>query len=372
MEFLDYTHNLWLVAASLSISMMAGFTGFSLTKGIAGQTVVMRKLSVTLAAVALGGGIWSMHFVAMLGLQLPIPIYYDAMITLGSALVAILMVGLALLLLHFYPRTPLILTLAGAVVGLGVVAMHYIGMSGLQLCRAVYTLPGVALAVLASCGLNIGAFWVAYGQRRHRNILLGTVCFGASVFAVHFAAISGTRFVAEASLREIGPLIGNETLAIGVVLSSFVLCGAFLLSGVTFLTPAASVDAAPSPASREKAPAATPTAPPVLRIPYEQNGQTHFIDARDVAFVRAEGHYTLLYAGSERYFCVWSITEAERRLAAGPFVKSHRSYLINPAHIVHFERRKDNGICHFILGEQTVTTPVSRSRLPALREALGL
>ncbi|MDT8327816.1 MAG: MHYT domain-containing protein, partial [Roseovarius sp.] len=81
MKFLDYTHNIWLVAASLSLSIVAGFTGFSLTKGIAGQTVALRKLSVSLAAVALGGGIWSMHFVAMLGLQLPIPVYYDAMIT---------------------------------------------------------------------------------------------------------------------------------------------------------------------------------------------------------------------------------------------------------------------------------------------------
>ncbi|MDT8328681.1 MAG: LytTR family DNA-binding domain-containing protein [Roseovarius sp.] len=53
--------------------------------------------------------------------------------------------------------------------------------------------------------------------------------------------------------------------------------------------------------------------------------------------------------GSERYFCVWSITEAEQRLARGPFVKSHRSYLINPSHITHFERRKDNGLCHFLL-----------------------
>ena len=56
MEFLDYSHNLWVVAASISISIMAGFTGFSRTKRISGQTVVLRKLSATLAAVALGGG----------------------------------------------------------------------------------------------------------------------------------------------------------------------------------------------------------------------------------------------------------------------------------------------------------------------------
>lgn len=89
-------------------------------------------------------------------------------------------------------------------------------------------------------------------------------------------------------------------------------------------------------------------------------------------FCAPRAHYTLLYAGPNRYFCVWSITEAGRRLAAGPFVKSHRSYLINPAHITHFERRKDNGLCHFTLGGQNITTPVSRSRLPVLREALGL
>ena len=56
MGFLDYSHNLWVVAASLSISIMAEFTGFSRTKRISGQTVVLRTLSATLAAGALGGG----------------------------------------------------------------------------------------------------------------------------------------------------------------------------------------------------------------------------------------------------------------------------------------------------------------------------
>ncbi|SEK30743.1 MHYT domain-containing protein, NO-binding membrane sensor [Roseovarius azorensis] len=358
MEFLEFTHNPWLVAASLSISLVAAFTGFSLTRGIAAQPVALRKLSVTMAAIALGGGIWSMHFVAMLGLQLPIPIYYDAAITLGSALVAILMVGIALLILHFHRRTALTLTLAGTITGLGIVAMHYLGMTGLQLCRAVYTLPGVIFAVLAACLLSIAAIWVAYGQRNPRNILMGTLAFGFAVFLVHFAAISGTRFVRVAPLQDIGPLLSNEVLALGVLISSFVLCGAFLLTSVNFLsTP-------PVPA---------PSVPPrLLRIPYEQNGQTHFIDARDVAFLRAEGHYTLLYTGRQKHFCTWSITEAERRLAPDPFVKSHRSYLINPDHVVLFERRKDNGICHFHLGGQDIATPVSRSRLPALREVLGL
>lgn len=367
---LDYSHDWRLVVAAFAIALMAGFTGLSLTRGASRLDPARRKTVVSMAAVALGGGIWSMHFVAMLGLRLPIAIYYDAAITLASALVAILMVGLALLLLHFRPRTGLTLTLAGLIIALGIVAMHYLGMAGLELCRAVYTVTGVSLSVLAACILSTAAIRIAYGQRNPRNILMGTAAFGIAVFAVHFIAIHGTRFVANPNAQDIGPRIGNDVLALGVLLSSFVLCGACLLTAVTFLGPnraqADTRTAAPS-----AAPAPSPAAP-LLRIPYEQNGQTHFVDARSVAFLRAEGHYTLLYAGAQKLFCTWSITEAERRLTPAPFVKAHRSYLINPDHVALFERRKDNAVCHFRIGGQDITTPVSRSRLPALREVLGL
>lgn len=354
----------------MCIALVAGFTGLSLTKGVASQPPLTRKISVAISAIALGGGIWSMHFVAMLGLQLPFLFYYDAVITLISALVAILVVGCALLILHFYPRTTVTVTVAGAIVGVGVLAMHYIGMSGLQMCRVVYTPAGIAIAVVASCALNIGAFRVAYGARETRNILFGTVCFGLSVFIVHFVAIAGTGFVAVESTHEIGPLIGNEVLAIGVVLTSFVLCGAFLLTGVTFLAPVPTPAPDPSAAVEAVTP---PPAPPVgHRIPYEQNGKSMFIDPADVAVLRAEGHYSVIYSASAKMFCPWSITEAERRLAGGPFIKCHRSYLINPDHIVLFERMKDNGICHVLANGKEIGVPVSRARLKPLRDALGL
>ena len=155
MVYLEYTHNLWLIAASLLVALIAGFTGLSLTKGLSEQSFAHRKITIALASISLGGGIWSMHFVAMLGLQLPILFYYDAAITLISALVAILVVGMALLILHFRERTRLTLVTAGTIVGLGVLAMHYIGMSGLELCRALYTPLGITFAILASITLNL-------------------------------------------------------------------------------------------------------------------------------------------------------------------------------------------------------------------------
>ena len=97
---LEFSHNPLLVGASFLIALMAGFTGLSMTRGASTLGPERRKRLVAISAVVLGGGVWSMHFVAMLGLQMPILFYYDAAITLISALTAILIVGAALILLH--------------------------------------------------------------------------------------------------------------------------------------------------------------------------------------------------------------------------------------------------------------------------------
>jgi len=367
MEFLDFGHDPFLVATSFVVALVAGTTGLSLTKDLSRKSVEQRKLSVALAAVALGGGIWSMHFIAMLGLRLPIPFYYDAAITLVSALVAILVVAVALVLLHFRPRTRRVVALAGGIVGLGILAMHYIGMAGMQLCRAVHTPFGVIGSSVLAIGLCIVAFDMAYRVRTNRNIAFGAACFGAAVFAVHFLAMAGTGFVALPEVREFGPTIGNETLAIGVILSSFAIFGAFLWVGATFSTPAH----AEAPRTRPAPPPMPEPGAPVPRIPCEREGAKVFLAAGAVAFVRADGHYTQVYTPTERYFCVWSITEAARRLApdAG-FLKVHRSYLVNPSKVARFERGKDKGRCRFD-ADALPPVPVSRAHLKDASDALG-
>ncbi|NVO55878.1 LytTR family transcriptional regulator DNA-binding domain-containing protein [Rhodobacteraceae bacterium B1Z28] len=364
---LDYSHNAWLVATSLAVIMMAAFTGLYLTHGASKLGNQRRKLTVALSAVVLGGGIWSMHFVAMLGLQLPILFYYDALITLISALVAILMVGLALLLLHFRPRTMPVMVGAGVIVGLGIVSMHYIGMAGMQLCRPVHSAFDVILSTVASVLLSVLAIWIAYDSRTHRNILLGTVCFAVAVFAMHFIATGLTDFVVGDSTGGAGPALNNQVLAMGVTVSVFLICGGFLLTGITVIGPEPKIvpEHAPEP---ESEPAA------VLRagIPFEREGQTFFAEPAMIAAVRAEGHYTVLYMDAEKLFCPWSITEAETRLTSDGFLRAHRSYLVNPKFVSSFERHKDNGTCYFDGVDALTKVPVSRSRLNDIRDALGL
>jgi NO-binding membrane sensor protein with MHYT domain len=373
---LDYTHDWRLVAASVALALMAGFTGLSTVRGASALASGPRKAMVSMAAVALGGGIWSMHFVAMLGVQLPVPYFYDALVTLISALVAILAAGAALLILHFRPRSPVNLTLAGAVIGGGIMLMHYIGMSAMELCLPVYSVPGVVAAVAVSVGLSVAAVRLAYRAREMRNIVLGTLGFAGAVVVAHYVAMAGTGFAAGPGAA--GPAaasLGNPALALLVTLAAFAISAGFLLTGAT-LAPAAARPAEP-PAPPEPPPpsSASPPMPrpePVsVRIPHERDGATLFVEAAAIAAVRAEGHYTILHRGAERLFCPWSLTEAEARLVPAGFLRVHRSYLANPAHIARFERRKDTGACT-LAGDPGHSIPVSRSHLASLREALGV
>ncbi|MGR3712874.1 MAG: MHYT domain-containing protein [Shimia sp.] len=372
MEFLDFAHNPWLVAVSLAVALVAGATGLSLTRDLSEKSVSQRKLAVALGAVALGGGIWSMHFVAMLGLKLPILFYYDAAITLASALIAILMVALALLLLHFVRRTPVTIVAAGAIVGAGILTMHYVGMAGMQLCRPVYTVSGVIGSSVLAIALCILAIGIAYSVRSNRTIVIGTLCFGAAVFSVHFLAMQGTNFVALDNIREFGPMISNEIMAVGVILSSFVIFGAFLWVGTTYLVPvqsgAAPIDELNEPSANSGASSLSETN--VARIPCERDGGKVFVAASDVVFVRADGHYTQVYTETDKYFCVWPITEAVKRLVPCGFLRVHRSYLVNPKKVVRFERNKDKGQCTF--GDSDLPpVPVSRSNLKEAQSAFG-
>jgi DNA-binding LytR/AlgR family response regulator len=182
---------------------------------------------------------------------------------------------------------------------------------------------------------------------------------------VHFIAMAGTGFLDVSGPAGPGPYLRNETLAMIVTLCAFVISSAFLLTGITFAPvqvalPLPAAPAAPPPQRLDQA---------TLRLPFEREGRTLFVEAARLAAVEAEGHYTLLHLGAERLFCPWPITEAETRLVVAGFLRVHRGWLVNPDLVTGFERRKDGGFCLFGAGPKV---PVARSRLAEVRQALGL
>lgn len=373
-----YTYSPWLVVLSVMIALMASFTGLSMTRGLSRQSVGQRQLRIALSSVALGGGIWSMHFLAILAMRFNVPVYFEIGETVASALFAILLAGLALLIMHFGVRTRGKATVSGAILGVGIVAMHYVGLSAIEGCLPVYSTAGVVVAGVLAVGLGIAAITIAYGARTERNTLLATLVFGAAVTVVHFTAISQTTFEAAGAPVSLG--LGNSQVALLVMLPVFIIAGAFLLVSASSLGRAPMADSlAPvgfvpemRVVGRQAAPIAAAPKPEIAqRLPYERDGRTHLVAFDTVYALRAEGHYTTAYLDVGPMFCPWSVTVAEERLPPG-FMRVHRSWLVNMALVSAYERAKDHGYIVMAGAQGLERIPVSRARIPAVLEALGL
>lgn len=344
-----------------------------------------RKALVVMAAFVLGGGIWSMHFLAILSLQFSVPVHYGLLRTLASGLIAVLVVGFALLLLHFRERTRLVLNVAGVSLGLGIVSMHFVGMLGMHGVIPTFNLGAIAAASVIALVTGVMAVRVAYTQRTRQNIVKGGVLFGLSVVVVHYASMLGTVFTVDPDYDPQAASLGQDALAVTVTLAAFCICGAFLLAASTFI-PRREIDrvapvADPAQSASTTGGAQTESPAPVLptaatpasvRIPYEENRQTLFVGVDEVGAIRADGRYTQLYTRHGVKLCPWSITDAEQRLNESGFYRSHRSYLINLEAVSGFEKHRETGTCRLEGFAEIGEVPVSRSRVSALVASLGL
>lgn len=402
---LPVTYDPLLVATSILVAIMASFTALRLTTGLNALAPAARKPVIAQSAIALGGGIWSMHFVGMLAVELPIGITYDALPTLLSALLAILVTGTGLMLLHFGERTRARILLAGSIAGIGIVGMHYLGMHAIRgNCTVHYAPAGLVIASLIAIATSTAAFYFAYTRRTLKTVAVGGVLLGLAISAMHYSAMTFTEF----RLLD-GPVhLGETTLSSGMLalivsLTAFVICGLFLLNVVPGTLEAAGAEPENADAASGPEPVmATGTEPAFepshrsardvalsqafsprveaedpsredrpSRIPYERDNTIRFCSAQSIWAVQADGHYTRVINHDGEHFCPWPLSRLEEALASPPFLRTHRSFLVNLDHVAGFRKDGDKGIC-LVGDDPSKEVPVSRSQLANVRKALDL
>ncbi len=217
------THNLALVALSIVIATIASYTALDLV-GRAQAARGWRSFAwLGAAAVTMGGGIWSMHFIGMLAFTLPgMSIGYDLWLTLLSLVVPILVTGAAFAVLRRGDSSPLSLAICGPVTGVSIIAMHYLGMAAMRMPAPISYAPGwTAAAVLIALGASTIALWLAFRRAGPAQRAVAAVAMGLAVSGMHYAAMAGARFGTGDSGHAHGGGIDQTTLALAVAAATF-------------------------------------------------------------------------------------------------------------------------------------------------------
>ncbi|GHB14554.1 MULTISPECIES: MHYT domain-containing protein [Streptomyces] len=148
---------------------------------------------LALGAASIGSGIWTMHLIAMMGFDVAeAPVTYDLQLTILSLVVAVLVVGVGVFIVGYRGATRPALISAGLITGLGVAAMHYIGMEGMRLNGQIeYDTVSVVLSVVIAVAAATAALWAAVSVHGFLASLGAALVMGVAVTGMHYMGMSG-------------------------------------------------------------------------------------------------------------------------------------------------------------------------------------
>ena len=193
-----------LVGLSLFVAIFAAFMAFNVATQASETTDRIRRYSLLCAgSIALGGGIWAMHFLGMLAFELCTPVNYDVTITSLSAIPAIAAAWVALRLLTQSHITFLQILYGGVLVGAGIGTMHYSGMAAMELAPLLrYDLGLFALSIVVAVILAMISLAIKFGVSKNKNnsrnfsgVLLASVVMGLAIAGMHYTGMAAARFV---------------------------------------------------------------------------------------------------------------------------------------------------------------------------------
>ncbi|MFY0751764.1 putative bifunctional diguanylate cyclase/phosphodiesterase [Pseudomonas sp. NFX5] len=192
-----------LVAISLFVAILASYTALDLTGRIATAKGRAVYLWIAGGAMAMGVGVWSMHFIGMLALRLPFALGFDIGITALSLLIAVLSCGFALWLVSQARLPAWQLAFGALVMGSGIATMHYTGMAAMRMTPGIDYDPTLfGLSLLIAVVASGAALLIAFNLRRNTPYVRlarggAAVVMGFAIVGMHYTGMAAARFADE-------------------------------------------------------------------------------------------------------------------------------------------------------------------------------
>jgi NO-binding membrane sensor protein with MHYT domain len=218
----NFSYGLVNPVLGYAMSCLGAFLGLRCVTRARAYTGASRARWLILASVALGAGsIWAMHFIAMLGYTIPgQTILYNVPVTIVSMVIAIVVVGIGLFIVSYGNGGWRPLLIGGVIVGIGVAAMHYLGMMAMSMADTMrYNTPLFILSVAIAIIAGTAALWAGTRVRGIGATVVASLIFGVAVSGMHYTGMAAMRVYPDATMS------GGSMAAMG---------GA---SGISFIVP---------------------------------------------------------------------------------------------------------------------------------------
>jgi NO-binding membrane sensor protein with MHYT domain/signal transduction histidine kinase len=231
------SYNYPLVALSVSIAMFASYAALDLAGRVTAAGGWTRVFWVLGGAVAMGSGIWSMHYIGMLAFILPIPVAYHWPTVVLSLFAAVLASVIALYVVS-RPKMGASRAVGGSVLmGAGIAGMHYIGMAAMRLRAICQFNPFlVVMSVVFAVLISFAALWITFHFRDEKKgtgwkKLGGAVVMGAAIPVMHYTGMAAASFTPSGMPADLSHAVSVSTLSTaGITIVTFIVLGLALLT----------------------------------------------------------------------------------------------------------------------------------------------
>jgi diguanylate cyclase (GGDEF)-like protein/PAS domain S-box-containing protein len=227
---LGVEHDWKLVVLAGVVCFLGSSAALSLLQRAKASQGHARFAWMALQGAVAGSGIWATHFIAMLAYDPGIGAGYNMLVTALSLLLAILITGLGFGIALLAPLRWRA-AIGGAIVGLGVAAMHYTGMSALELpARIDWDVPTVLASVAIGSALGALALVVALGRERNSRIFLAPVLLTLAIVSHHFTAMGAVTLIPDPTLAGDGLNISPTVLSFLVAAAALIILGTAMVA----------------------------------------------------------------------------------------------------------------------------------------------
>jgi PAS domain S-box-containing protein len=216
------------VARSVLIAIVASYAALDLAGRVTAARGRVRFAWLSCGALAMGIGIWAMHFKGMLAFHLPVPVDYHWPTVLASLLVAVLASAVALYVASRHEMDPVEALTGSTLMGAGIAGMHYIGMAAMRLPATTrYSPLLVTCSILLAIVFSLIALLMAFDLREETRWTVprrlgSATLMGVAVSAMHYTGMAAASFI-PASLPDLShavsiPPVGNSAVVIAALI----------------------------------------------------------------------------------------------------------------------------------------------------------